>query len=302
MVVGIHAGFLSDISTLAEYLTVNGIFRVAVPVFCIISGFYFYPALTNGTYRGWLRRIAILYASWMTIYAFLWFCIPDLSFFGIAKLIKDVLIGYYHLWYISGLLGSALLLVGMHNLPAKTLALSALVLYSIGVLIQYLGNYHYFSGSALDTAFNLHWSHRNFMFLSYPFFTIGYLINKYSIHQKISARQCALLTSTAVLALLCESAFNFYQSGREGGFDNYISLIFVCPLIFITARSATIQSSHKTISLYASGIFFIHVLVLHFMYQWLTIKATPATILAIITSFAASFVIIKVNNRYPVLL
>ena len=42
MVVGIHAGFMADINPLVKYLTVDGLFRIAVPVFLIINGFFFY--------------------------------------------------------------------------------------------------------------------------------------------------------------------------------------------------------------------------------------------------------------------
>jgi hypothetical protein len=45
MIVGLHAGFLGEYTKLGHYLTVNGVFRVAVPVFLIINGFYFYPVL-----------------------------------------------------------------------------------------------------------------------------------------------------------------------------------------------------------------------------------------------------------------
>lgn len=35
MVVGLHAGFLGDFTSLGEYLSVNGIFRIAVPIFLV---------------------------------------------------------------------------------------------------------------------------------------------------------------------------------------------------------------------------------------------------------------------------
>lgn len=42
MVVGLCAGFLGDVDLLGEYLAVNGIFRLAVPTFLVINGFYFF--------------------------------------------------------------------------------------------------------------------------------------------------------------------------------------------------------------------------------------------------------------------
>ena len=37
--------FLAGITSTGNHLTVNGIFRIAVPLFLLINGFYFYPTL-----------------------------------------------------------------------------------------------------------------------------------------------------------------------------------------------------------------------------------------------------------------
>ena len=41
-VVFLHGGWLYDINELVGYLHVNGLFRIAVPLFFIINGYYFY--------------------------------------------------------------------------------------------------------------------------------------------------------------------------------------------------------------------------------------------------------------------
>ncbi len=64
-VVGLHAGFLADLTPLGSCLTVNGIFRIAVPVFLLINGFYFYPVLIKGKSADWLKRVLYLYVFWM---------------------------------------------------------------------------------------------------------------------------------------------------------------------------------------------------------------------------------------------
>lgn len=47
MVVGLHAGFLSSVTSIGYYLTVNGVFGIAVPIFLLIGGFYFYTAVSK---------------------------------------------------------------------------------------------------------------------------------------------------------------------------------------------------------------------------------------------------------------
>lgn len=231
MVIALHAGFLREFTLLGEYLSVNGFFRIAVPVFLIINGFYFYPVLTQKTHAYWLKRISILYIFWMVFYSYFWFSIPEFSFISFAKFLQNIFIGYYHLWYLSGVIGAAIILIILARLSSKVIVGFSLITFICGVIIQYLGNYHVFEGSIIDKLFNLHWFHRNMLFLAFPFFSIGYLINKHSLHSSISVKTSCTLCFLGVLALFGESYINYYQEERDGGFDNLLSLLFVCPFV-----------------------------------------------------------------------
>ncbi len=111
MVVGLHAGFLNDVTSIGNYLTVNGIFRIAVPVFLLINGFYFYPVLVKEKSAYWLKKILYLYFFWMLLYSKVWFRPSEISFIEIAQIAHTLIFGYYHLWYFSGLLGAAVLVI-----------------------------------------------------------------------------------------------------------------------------------------------------------------------------------------------
>lgn len=302
MVVGLHAGFLADFTSLGQYLTVNGLFRIAVPVFFIINGFYFYPILKNGKETAWLKKTAILYIAWMAFYSYFWFYIPDLSLSGIAKFTAHLIIGYHHLWYIAGMLGAGLLIIIMQRFSTIFLIISTVFLFLIGVSIQYIGNYHYLENSIFDEIFNFHWSHRNTILFSYPFFCTGYLINKLSIHEKISSQTAMLLGALGIFLLLIESYANYYQHGRDGGFDNYLSLLFVCPFIFLTFIKSHISGKSKEIALYSSAIYFIHSFFLSVFRKFTDIESTQLTILTIIISAIASYFIIKINAKVKFIL
>ena len=301
MVVGLHAGFLGDFSPLGEYLTVNGIFRIAVPVFLIINGYYFYYVLSKNNQVNWLKRVSILYAFWMVFYSYFWFAIPDFSFIGIAKLIKSIVIGYHHLWYIAGMMGAAIILILFRKLPSFALSISIISTFFVGVLIQYLGNYHAFEG-VIDKLFNLHWFHRNMLLFSYPFFCIGYLINKHSLHKKVTFKLTAILSSLGLLALLGESYINYHQPSRDGGFDNFLSLILVCPFVFMLFIKSNISSNSKNIALYSSAIYFIHSFILSVFRKFLELEQTHLTIVAILASALVSYFIIKVNKKLKFIL
>ncbi|WP_417227915.1 acyltransferase family protein [Amphritea sp.] len=302
MVVGLHAGFLGEFTSLGQYLTVNGVFRIAVPVFLLINGFYFHHILKNSGQLNWLKRVLILYAVWMIFYSYFWFSVPDISLVGLIKFTKDIIIGYHHLWYISGMFGAAIILIILRGCSSFTLATTALLSFLVGVLIQYIGNYHYFEGSVVDKLFNMHWFHRNMFFFSYPFFCIGYLIHKHSVHEKITLRNAGIMSALGMLALFGESYVNYHQNGRDGGFDNFLSLLFVCPFVFLLFMKFNIQGSSKNISLLSSAIYFIHSFFLSVLRKFFDLEATLLTLAAILLSIIASYAIIKINNRLKFIL
>ncbi|QBX33852.1 hypothetical protein E4191_03290 [Paracoccus liaowanqingii] len=47
-VVALHSGFPEAVPALVKQGLFNGLYRLAVPVFAVISGYYFWPALQGG--------------------------------------------------------------------------------------------------------------------------------------------------------------------------------------------------------------------------------------------------------------
>jgi surface polysaccharide O-acyltransferase-like enzyme len=302
MVVGIHAGFLGDLSLLGQHLTVNGLFRLAVPIFLIINGYYFFYVMSKDQQFNWLKRISILYIVWMVFYSYFWFSTPDFSLIGFAKFIKQIIIGYHHLWYVSGMIGGALLLMVFSGYSSKILIVSIIFTFLIGVFIQYLGNYHILENTIFYTLFNYNWVHRNMVFFSYPFFCIGYLINKHSLHNKITLKFASGLSILGLIFLFTESYINYHQESSDRGIDNLISLLFVCPFVFISFIKINISGSSKNLALYSSAIYFIHVFVLFFLRKLTELDVTSLTLATILASVFFSYFIIKANERLKFIL
>jgi hypothetical protein len=297
MVVGLHSHFLADVSPLSEYLTVNGLFRIAVPMFLLINGFYFYPILSNGKSLVWFKRVFSLYLFWMLFYAYFWFVPSEFSLIEAAKLVAKFIIGYHHLWYISGMLGAAAVLLVFKNRKVRFLYLLISLTFILGVTIQYLGNYHLLDNALLDKMSNYNWVHRNFLLFSFPFFCLGFLINKLEIHKKISAKQIATICLVGFFLLSFESYINYISPSRDGAFDNYSALIILCPSIFLLIMKINIRSQYKELSAYSTGIFFIHPLILTVLLGSTKIGPTGLTVIVIILSALASYILIKINKR-----
>lgn len=301
MVVGLHAGFLREYSKLAEYLFVNGVFRIAVPIFFIINGFYFYSTLLNKTKKIWFKRVCFLYVIWMAFYSPIWAGLASENT-SILGLIGIFIIGYHHLWYLSGVLGAAILTVIFRKVEDMLVILIILGTFLIGVLIQYAGNYHLFENTTADRVLNTDWVHRNFIFLAFPFFCIGFLINKRSLHKKISIKTTSISALIGAIFLITESYVNYYMPSRDGGFDNYIALILVCPFIFMYFQQKQISGKTKSVGLYSSAVYFIHPFTLILLKKFTHFENTLLTLIGIIVSVLISYFIIRLNYKIKVIL
>lgn len=302
MVVGIHTFFLRDINSLAEYLTVNGIFRMAVPIFFLTSGFYFYQALAGDTHARWLKRVLMLYAFWMLFYSYFWFRPTAWSPEELRRLLLIVFLGYYHLWYVAGVIGAALMMTFMRDWRWPWVTALVILAYGVGTVLQYTVSYRLSNDPAVDRFLADSWTHRNFLFSAFPFFCMGYFINKFDLHRKITLGIAMTAACIGLISLLAESWTNFHNLANDTGFDNMASLILVCPAIFICTLKMNIQGGSKNLSLYSAGIYFVHIFFLLACLRLFDMDGTRLTFLILGLSLIASFFLIKINKRLKVIL
>ena len=300
MVVGIHTGFLADFTKVGNYITTQGIFRIAVPIFLLINGYYFYNITVNKNYIHWFKRVLYLYLFWMLFYTYDWFPVHDYS---LLKLITFLLIGYFHLWYFPSMIGAALITIFVKEFPLKMVILFIILTFTIGIFMQYAGNYHIFKNTSLDKIFNYTVIYRNFLFFAFPFFFIGFLINKYKISNIISLNSSIILTVLGFVFLIIESYLNYTSTTCNGGFDNFISLIIISPALFLLFMKLSFSSNHgKTIALYSAGIYFIHPILYKTYQSFFGIDATILTFVTGVSAIVASYFLIKINTKLKVIL
>jgi len=301
MVVGIHSGFLSDISALGRYLTTAGLFRIAVPIFFVINGFFFFSVPPEKIVT-WFKRVIILYLFWTLVYIGYWFRAETINLFEIVRVIKTILVGHEHLWYLPAMVGAALVLLPLRKLTTPALLTIALVLYFIGLSIQYLGNYHVVANTSIDKILNSHFVYRNFLFFAFPFFAIGYLLRRTEIYKKFSLASIVSMTIIAVTLLLIENYLDFKFQVASKGFDIFLFLILVCPLVFITALKLDIRGESKTIALYSTGIYFIHPLFISLVKTYADMGGTLLTLVVAILATLAAWLLIKINAKLKFIL
>lgn len=298
MVVGLHASFLADLTETGFFLTVNGFFRLAVPVFLVING-YFFAHLSGAGRAAWFRRTLMLYLVWMLIYSYAWLDPGDLH---LGALLGTVLSGYFHLWYVIAMIGGALVLTLLRRASTPALILSALLTFGAGLFAQYAGNFHLFAGTALDERLNEYWAYRNFLFFAFPFLTIGFLIHRHDLAARVSLPRAAALSALGLVLLLLESYLNFTAPARTGDIDTLAALLLLAPALFVLMMKLDWPGGGKTIGLLASGVYFLHPLALLILAQVTTVGHTALTLLTIGASTLLAYPLVRLSKRVPFLL
>lgn len=270
----------------------DGLFRIAVPLFITISGFYFSPSLRKSSFSVWLRRYSFIYIFWMLIYSKFWAELSNVVFF-------NLIIGVKHLWYMPGFIGAGIVMYSLKEKNSIFLLATASVLFLIGFFIQYAGNYHLFNGRVVDEYLNFNWIHKNFLFYCFPFFAAGHLVEKYRLHEKISKNLSLFLSLAGFSCLSAECTINYIFINSNDGFANLITLPFTVVPIFLLFLKIEIKGKSRILSDLSSSVYFIHYWIIFFLQNLLLEHGTRLTFLTAALSVFASFFIIKINKKMP---
>lgn len=265
-VVFLHSHFLKDVSIIGYYSTVEGLFRLAVPTFLIISGFYFFYIQNSNDLKKWVIRLGSLYLIWMILYSPLWIN-PN----NIPKTLFILFNGYYVLWYLIGALFSGVIVYYIRNFSKNIHIFLILTLFSIGCIIQLIGNFHVFNG-ILDKVLNFNAIHRNFLFFCLPFFLIGYLINKYEIYKKLKISLSTLLILLSLVVL--ESNLNRIFVSSSENLDQIFSLLLASPALFLYFKGKKLLGKTKNLASLSTAIYLIHPIILITVGYYLSLNTT----------------------------
>ena len=284
-----HAHVLMGYNDLAYQLTVQGVFRIVVPVFMMVSGYFFISVIRSRSLMMWLKKVVPMYLFWMLVYMYFWLDISAATPYEILRMLRVVFMGYHHLWFLSALIGAAIMLYMLRNLPLKALLVLALTLYCTGIFFIYAGRYHLFAGTPMDALFNEIWFYRNFLFFGFPFFCTGYLLRQWEGIRQWDRRYYAVWSLVGLFLLLGESYLNYRGLVGMPAFDMYLSLLIFCPGLFLWVSSVHIPSNSTSLAYYATGLYFIHPLFISLYealsYQpgnTLAVLALASTLLAVV--------------------
>ncbi|MDP9124088.1 MAG: acyltransferase [Pseudomonadota bacterium] len=247
-VVAIHTSPLILVWPQGNHLLTNGVCRIAVPTFFVISGFYLESALREPTALGtWWRRIVKLYVFWMLVYAPLYVTADGHS---AARILATVVFGYLQLWYVAAMIVAAPLLhFAYARLSWPGLLRTACLLFAAGLAAQYVTLY--------SNVAEHHTAYRNAIFLAFPFMTFGVLIRA-GLLDRLSARQRLLCFLLGMSGLAIEIAAGVAWGRPDVGIDVYASLVLICPFLFDHVRRIERTVATASIGILSSVVYFAH--------------------------------------------
>lgn len=301
-VIALHCGFLFDQNEIAYQILTNGFFKIIIPFFFCINGFFLYTVFQKKQLRIWIKRLAILYFFWMFVYSYFW---TSMNNFNPLKMLVTIFFGFNHLWYLSALFFGGILLYLIRNISNVVLLISIPILFSIAVCIQYLGLFHVFEHyPLLDKLFNYPPSYRNAVFYALPFLTIGYLIRKTNLHLRYKKKTVLWLFILSILLLVIDSLVNYHYLTHKVMLNINSTFIFIGPIVLIMAFTFRVTSTmhSKLLSDYAIAIYLIHPMIIFLIASFFDLGTTLLTLLTTILSLIASYLLIKINSKLKFIL
>ncbi|GIO30458.1 MULTISPECIES: acyltransferase family protein [Paenibacillus] len=143
LVIANHTSPLSTYNGTADFLLSGILTRIAVPIFFMTAGFFFFRKLTGDPLRdnkvlsGYLRKVGALYGAAILLYIPLNLYTGYFSDgFTVGSLLKDLVFNgtFYHLWYLPALMIGITLTAFLYRKTPTWMLPVSITLYVIGLL------------------------------------------------------------------------------------------------------------------------------------------------------------------------
>nr|WP_297168251.1 acyltransferase family protein [uncultured Dysgonomonas sp.] len=278
----------------------NSFTRIAVPCFFILNGYFLSKYMNNWkVVKKYALRILVIYTTWVLIYLSLYASLGyiEMSRVSILPIIKGIVVGFDHLWYLNALIMTVLILFFLYKIHfingLKGEVILIIALFVIGYFVQCEllmergGGYVMYS--------------RNALFIGIPFVLLGKIIKTYEekiVNININVLYLFMFLSGIVLVL--ESYFAFTS---KASLDIYLSLIILSPAVIIYALKHSVFRSNDDNfkGMLATAIYCSHGLIL----TW--VRTFPGHIspffqlpVILFLTLCISMIVIELNKRVKI--
>lgn len=290
---------LKGIPGLVAYEISNGITRIGVPTFFIISGYFLRNKLNDKVYLiKYCKRILLLFLVWQLIY------LPDLiRFYNLGRfstfnMILKLVYGYWHLWYLLATVGAVVLLYCWRNKTVRQKIMLASLLFFLGYTYQLAYKNNMLNDfPMLKFVYEVMGTTRNFIFMAYPFLVLGTL---YEYWKGLIAKINFLFVPFFILLLL-ESYL--YYTLKIGALDFSIMILPLSMILFAIAAEKNVLLNLQINPTMSLGIYLCHPYAIRLVYEYLPQKTLGYIglkyVLICLLSLIYWFLINRLNKKLP---
>lgn len=298
----------------ARYVTSEFICRIAVPFFFITAGYFFYPKVNKKGYlKKYILKLIKVYVIALIVSLSIYSVqgVQDLYQYLFTGGLRNLLVTFLvngmpgTLWYLPALIVS---IAFVYIFLKKDLIKPLIIISVILLLIGLMGDSYY--GLIVNTPFAsivdgysiIFDSTRNGITFGVPFITIGALINRNKIDEKIKNPGILLILTGVIFG---GEAYFLMHSGIAKDYNIYFSAALFVPVLFIIALNSKIKLSEKVSSYMREmslWIYVYHILIPTLLfYGNITIENTLVMylVVSIIVTLLA-FIIAKIKFRKKV--
>jgi surface polysaccharide O-acyltransferase-like enzyme len=284
-----------------SYLLSNGVARLAVPVFLILSGFYIAERATDRAYiLKYCRRIFRVFLVWQIIYSPIFLSGFIHGGLGLKNLVFTLVWGYWHLWYLIATVGAVLLLYLLRRRSSAFKITLSLILLAAGYALQLLMHIGAFDNLplALDAYLGMGTT-RNFLFMAYPLVQLGNSLVLRAKKKPLWPLSIPLLS----VALLVESSI--YWLYLDKPMDFIVSSIPLALAIVRVVAECPRQIGLKLPAGLSLGIYLCHPGLIGIIDRFGIQRSANAILLYIgvcVVATAAAFAVQRINRKIPLFL
>lgn len=328
MVIQVHAGeffyigangtVINDINSfwVAIY---NSLFRAAVPLFVMITGYFLLPLNMEMKpfFKKRFSRVLIPFVIWCALYAVYFFCMGQSDLRTTLTNITHIVINYGvevgHLWYVYMLIGIYLFIPVISpflKTASKKVLEFYLIMWAVTLLLPYL---HTIYPTIWGECF---WNNTPMLyyfsgFLGYA--VLGYYVKEY-LNKSCSANRIAggilVVVGLAITFIGFINRLDSVPSIAEleltwnYGTINVAMMGLGLMLLFkgITTKNKVVAKIITDISQMSYGIYLVHIMLLNFVYaQVVQLSTNAAAVLPVIAvlTFVLSYLVIKLISFIP---
>ena len=250
LIIIIHTMAFRSLGDGARYVTSEFICRISVPFFFITAGYFFYPKVNKeGYFKKYMMKLIKIYVIVSIIYLILFapYILPAFAQGGLTFILKVFLVNSVSgtMWYFPTLIMSIAI---VYIFLKKSLLKPLIVISAILLLIGLMGDSYY--GLIVNTplinivnGYNVIFDNtRNGITFGIPFITLGVLINKYNLNERIKKPGMLLILFSIVFII---EAYILMHTGISKDYNIYFSAALVVPIMLIMALNSKIKISDK---------------------------------------------------------